>query len=142
MSINNDPNQRFYTLLKINSNGVQTNNRKRLRAIETKSMDTQNRCQRLPNTALPKHHWHQQNTKQKPFKIYPNPAGEFFIIETENESNYTLQIYNLIGKPIQQQTFTKNTQIDTQNWASGIYLLKITSLNGEVLLQNKPIIIT
>jgi heat shock protein HslJ len=67
------------------------------------------------------------------FNFYPNPSEGFIEINLKNTltSNTTLEIYNEIGilHKTEKITATK-TQIDTNDLASGIYFLKITSENG------------
>ncbi len=69
------------------------------------------------------------------FKIYPNPINNQFSIKT-NQSNYSVEIYNLTGNIIFKQSdiMSNNTQIVTQNWLRGIYLLKM-QFEGKVYIK-------
>lgn len=64
------------------------------------------------------------------FKIYPNPAKDYFTIENKSDEfrNTTLEIFNLVGEKI----FTKNLNnkkenIDCNNFPEGTYFVKITN---------------
>lgn len=64
------------------------------------------------------------------FKLYPNPTNSILNIEIQNAiSNGTLEVYDLLGKQIYNQTIIANniSQIDVANWNSGLYLIKISS---------------
>ncbi len=71
------------------------------------------------------------------FEVFPNPASAFFIVE----SNITEQIsiYDIQGKLIlNHKCTTEKTTINTQNFAPGIYIVK---LQGKDSSHYKKIII-
>ncbi|WP_298391542.1 endonuclease [Flavobacterium sp.] len=57
--------------------------------------------------------------------LYPNPSKGFVTI-SGIEQEYTIEVYNNVGSKIVDSKFTGTSQILT-NWASGIYIAKITS---------------
>ena len=64
------------------------------------------------------------------FKVYPNPASEELRIEASN-SLYSIELLNSIG----QLVFTKDNyrgrqNIDLRDYAEGIYILRLTTANG------------
>ncbi|MCX6190548.1 MAG: T9SS type A sorting domain-containing protein, partial [Bacteroidetes bacterium] len=67
-------------------------------------------------------------------KIYPNPSNNVFTIELPNGNNeeYTLELYDAIGRRLQLKYSTKEgvTNIDLGDYASASYLLKITNTSG------------
>jgi hypothetical protein len=68
---------------------------------------------------------------------YPNPAQSSIFVEVLDADNAegTIQIYNHIGRLVQTQQFTKDQlryQINTENLASGTYILKIHRNDGNV----------
>jgi len=66
------------------------------------------------------------------FTLYPNPTSSILSIEIQNIiSNGTLEIYDMLGKQIFNQTITSNnlSQIDVSSYNSGLYLIKISSEN-------------
>lgn len=68
--------------------------------------------------------------KNNSFSLWPNPTKNILNINSLNETNYSVEIYNLLGKLI----FTKenvNAPIDVSSFTSGLYLIKIKAGNGE-----------
>ena len=64
------------------------------------------------------------------FKVYPNPASEELRIEASN-SLYSIELLNSIG----QLVFTKDNyrgrqNIDLRAYTAGIYILRLTTANG------------
>jgi hypothetical protein len=66
-------------------------------------------------------------------KIFPNPAQDFIEISTsKNIQNMDLKIYDVLGKEIWNKTnqnFPLN--IDTKDFISGIYFIKISNEKGQ-----------
>ena len=71
---------------------------------------------------------HQNN--RNPF-IYPNPvSGDFFMISAEQESKLRIEVYSILGKKILDRTTEQlKTRISVDNWARGVYLVKISTSN-------------
>ncbi len=71
--------------------------------------------------------------------IYPNPAEEFVVINSEiGGGDVEISIYNVIGDEViqfQPPNFKSETRVDIQSWPSGIYLIKISS--HEKILRSK-----
>ncbi|MET3025476.1 T9SS type A sorting domain-containing protein [Flavobacterium sp. UW10123] len=68
--------------------------------------------------------------EKKSFSVWPNPVKNTLNINSLNESNYSVKIYDLLGRLI----YTKenvNTSIDVSSFTSGLYLIKIKAENGE-----------
>ncbi|MEQ6122876.1 endonuclease [Pseudotenacibaculum sp. MALMAid0570] len=58
--------------------------------------------------------------------IYPNPTSLNYIFIKNNES-LNVQVFNILGKRIKQQTISNSNQrLDLSNLSNGIYLLKIS----------------
>jgi len=67
---------------------------------------------------------------KKEFNIYPNPASDVvnLNIVNGNNSDLTLNIYNVIGKLIISESLQKNQQqINTVDLSNGIYMVEIKS---------------
>lgn len=70
-------------------------------------------------------------------KIFPNPTNDFIFgkIETTENTNLEISISNLLGQPIGDILFLekgkKEFSIDVNNWATGIYFLKIKTTEEE-----------
>ncbi|MBL7818343.1 MAG: T9SS type A sorting domain-containing protein [Saprospiraceae bacterium] len=68
---------------------------------------------------------------------YPNPAQSTMFVEVLDAENVdgTIEIYNHVGRLIQSQPFTSDQmryQINTDNLATGSYILKIRRSDGNV----------
>ena len=57
--------------------------------------------------------------------IYPNPVtnGKVYISTSQNKDK-DIQIYNVLGKPV-QRTKLRGRELDVSNLSAGIYILKI-----------------
>lgn len=73
------------------------------------------------------------------FKISPNPVTtKFEVIRPQSITNVSVEVYNVIGKLVHVDEITQfNSDINTSDWESGIYLVKLTS---EKKTQTKRII--
>jgi hypothetical protein len=86
----------------------------------------------------------QNNYTRIKFKVFPNPATDFFWINYNLQSNETAQIilYNILGEEVSKNnlygTF-KSLLIYTSDIPSGIYFYRI-KLKNEILAQDKIII--
>jgi polyhydroxybutyrate depolymerase len=59
-----------------------------------------------------------------PYKIFPNPTNEFFIIESFNEKMNELKLIDINGRTIIEKTkFQSNVSINLSNVENGIYFL-------------------
>lgn len=74
-------------------------------------------------------------------KIYPNPATDHITIETsQTVKNGSISIYNIKGqKLIEQSLKIGNTDLDTQNLALGVYIMRISINNNQT--EEKKLII-
>jgi len=70
--------------------------------------------------------------------LYPNPAQNNFIIETNNTDKQTIQVVDISGKIVLSQAINGTTTIDASNFNAGVYNLSIISNNGVV---NKKLVI-
>lgn len=80
-----------------------------------------------------------QNNINSKFKIYPNPTNGVFAIENFNDSanELTISIYDFSGRIVLLTRDFKN--IDISSFDTGLYLIKITDLNNQILYTNKLI---
>lgn len=67
--------------------------------------------------------------------IYPNPTTGTFAIAGVN--GHMVSVYSLTGKLIHQEILRGNRQVILPSQAKGMYLVKITSKDGEVLHMQK-----
>jgi hypothetical protein len=67
-------------------------------------------------------------------RLYPNPSNTVLNIELKTLiSEGTLEVFDVLGKQVFAQSLTSNSvsKIDVSNWDSGLYLIKMSSENGE-----------
>lgn len=60
--------------------------------------------------------------------VFPNPASDFIVIETESENQTSFQLLDLSGKALMPFTSSRIIQVDFLT--PGMYLLKVESLKG------------
>lgn len=80
--------------------------------------------------------------KQPEINIHPNPfSASFSIFYHGNPQNsYYLEIFNSEGKMVYKETITDtDCTIDCSSYKKGIYLLKITDLNQQIVKVEKMI---
>ncbi len=62
--------------------------------------------------------------------VYPNPFNN--ILNISISSNATIEIFDIVGKSIQNQTIENGlSQIDLSNFASGVYMMKVINQNNQ-----------
>jgi hypothetical protein len=76
---------------------------------------------------------------QKEFKIYPNPTVDELNFEfPDNVQSANVQVYNTLGNQITQTQLKRTVpKLDTNAWASGMYVVQIIT---EDAVQTKRII--
>ena len=72
-----------------------------------------------------------QDPVAKIVRYYPNPAISFITFDFQQSDNksYTLQIYNFIGKKVQEvNKLTPKTVVDLTDFYRGIYIFQLTDI--------------
>lgn len=64
--------------------------------------------------------------------LYPNPAKNELFIEVGHVSNTKLEVLDLNGKTVVNQSLNANNTIDTSTLTNGIYIFTVTSNEGSV----------
>jgi len=73
-------------------------------------------------------------------KIYPNPAGNQVFITADTKTQLTLQINDFSGRLISsQQLNNSESYIDLSGYPSGVYLFKLTDVQGNHIFSQKVI---
>ncbi|MFT7072292.1 M14 family zinc carboxypeptidase [Patiriisocius sp. Uisw_017] len=68
-----------------------------------------------------------EDTAVANFNIFPNPVQDKLTINT-NLSNYSIEIFTMHGQRVlQQESSTKNIQVDYSRFTTGLYIMKLTS---------------
>ncbi|MHB8260286.1 MAG: T9SS type A sorting domain-containing protein [Bacteroidia bacterium] len=70
--------------------------------------------------------------------IYPNPNNGSFVIEPNNATKQTMQVYDVNGKMVLSQILNSKTTIDANSLNEGVYNISISSNEG---IQNKRLVI-
>ncbi len=79
------------------------------------------------------------------FDIFPNPAGDYFILtlSTEKAADRKIEVYNSVGQSVFESNVFAHSgktkfEINSENFARGIYILKITE--GENVMMKRVVI--
>jgi hypothetical protein len=65
--------------------------------------------------------------------IYPNPFGNFIQINNKSNANIQVEILTTDGKKVTSIRLSNNYIINTEDFKSGFYFLKVSYENGKVL---------
>jgi len=66
----------------------------------------------------------------KPIQLYPNPANTCFSVQSDTNV-LAVTIYTIAGKNVKTVT-QPNAAIDVSDLASGVYLVKVKTINGTI----------
>ncbi len=70
--------------------------------------------------------------------IYPNPAQEYLIVETEQRHSGTVRLLDMAGRQVAVPIYSQNTEkwhVDIANIPPGIYLLEVHNKDGRKAVQ-------
>jgi hypothetical protein len=79
------------------------------------------------------------NDIQIEYKIVPNPAKDYINVISSCQQNILIEVFNIMGIPIENITCSTNEDIPIKNISNGIYIIKI--YNGNELKSIQKIII-
>ena len=71
--------------------------------------------------------------------LYPNPAGESFTINVENNLTATAQITDITGKVLNVYNLQTGTNTIRHNLPKGMYIVTVKMSNGKALTQKLSI---
>jgi hypothetical protein len=74
-------------------------------------------------------------SKEEQINIYPNPNNGIFTLTLKKAGNYKVDILDTKGRIVAQKSFDKNIQIDLTKEIKGLYLLQITSADGNQTIR-------
>jgi blue copper oxidase len=63
------------------------------------------------------------------FHVFPNPTNNFLNVIATDNRNFSLTIFNTLGKNIYSAQATSNLKLETSNFPIGIYFIQINSNN-------------
>ncbi|HIO72599.1 MAG TPA: T9SS type A sorting domain-containing protein [Flavobacteriales bacterium] len=74
-------------------------------------------------------------------KFYPNPANEFITIEINYDETSVLEIIDLVGKQIVRKEMRNKIILDVNSFKEGMYLYRISTLDGMKIHHGKMSIV-
>jgi len=80
----------------------------------------------------------QDNTFGSSFSVYPNPSNGISKIQLgENYNTVTVNVFNVLGKQVANQEYnnTNEIELNTQEYATGIYFIKVQSGAKEATIK-------
>ena len=75
----------------------------------------------------------EENENNTLFSVLPNPSNGVFIVTTDKNDLYTLDVVNVLGEVISSKTIEGaiNETIDISNYDAGIYLVKVSTSTSQ-----------
>lgn len=64
------------------------------------------------------------------FEVYPNPTQDFFWIKNLNSSTVKIQLFDIFGKNVFEETTIGDLQISVSHFPKGVYFLHLKNENG------------
>ena len=56
--------------------------------------------------------------------LHPNPANDYFYVNTNSSQKLKTEIYNSMGELIFKKEFLGSLTVNTHSWAEGLYFVK------------------
>lgn len=72
---------------------------------------------------------------QDHLSVYPNPTSSSFTIKTTDAGSNAYEITNPLGKTMQQGIVYEHAQINTSNWATGIYIVRVGNSTQKICIK-------
>lgn len=77
----------------------------------------------------------------KQVRFFPNPASSFINFEfkdNSNLSNYSLKVFNFIGKKVlENNNLSARTVVNLNDFFRGVYIFQLTDRTGKVVESGK-----
>lgn len=88
--------------------------------------------------------WEEDNKDDSPVIIqaYPNPFTEKITINLNKSTNCSVEVYNMMGMLIRQETFQNTDNIiinKLYGLSAGFYVIKVVDANGDTLLAKRVV---
>jgi hypothetical protein len=77
---------------------------------------------------------------EKVVRFYPNPASTVINFEFDQaiDRNYTLQIYNFVGKKVVERTnLAAKTSLPLNDFYRGVYVFQLRDKSGKIIESGK-----
>lgn len=76
--------------------------------------------------------------KDERISIYPNPAQQMLNVEVSDAAPNHISVYDINGREVFRKVTSKSlNQIDLKSIPSGVYMIKISDVNGKTISQQK-----
>ncbi len=72
-----------------------------------------------------------EDVEKEIITVYPNPSTNNITVTLAGDEAATIQMFNLVGQQVYNETASNSTTINVSNFKAGVYMLKI-SQNGKV----------
>ena len=73
-------------------------------------------------------------------RYYPNPASSYITFEFQKtiERGYTLQVYNFMGKKVEQIALSNSrVTVSLENYFRGVYIFQLSDKSGKIIDSGK-----
>ena len=58
-------------------------------------------------------------------RMYPNPANNYVVVETNEDELVSFSLYNLLGNLVSKEYISHGTTIDLSNIVKGLYIVRL-----------------
>lgn len=65
-------------------------------------------------------------------KLYPNPANNYVIVESDNSEILEISIFDTLGKNVIPNSVLKNSRLDVSSLNRGVYFMRINANSTQV----------
>ena len=65
-------------------------------------------------------------------KLYPNPANNYVIVESDNSEILEISIFDTLGKNVMPNSVLKNSRLDVSSLNRGVYFMRINANSSQV----------
>lgn len=73
------------------------------------------------------------------YKVYPNPASNILAIETNEQEQFLVELFDMTNKKVLEASNSK--EINIQDLNKGLYFVRITNKKGAILLLQKLVVL-
>lgn len=82
----------------------------------------------------------QANPNYSGVTIFPNPARDAVTVMLPSKEEYTIAVYDIMGRKVYAQKHAQKVVLPTDNYNPGVYLIKVSDITGN-LVETKRVII-
>lgn len=71
------------------------------------------------------------------FKVYPNPAQQYIIVEAKGTAITMARIINITGQVVETINVQNQAQISVEHLVNGVYFIQFSNRDGQIIGQTK-----